>query len=226
MQIKVHSTETMGALDGPGLRTIFFLSGCTLKCRYCHNVDMLNFNAGEAKSIQELVENAKKYTMFYGDDGGVTLSGGEPLAQGVGVIELAKALKKENIHTVLDTSGTPFNPDAIDAVDMVILDIKHTDAVSYQDLAGIKIDGMLKTLEYLKQTNKRFWVRQVILQGITDSEQQIKTLKQMAQGAEKIELLAYHKMGVVKYKAAGLQYTLDHIPPTDKATMDRVNGYL
>jgi len=223
MTINIHSIETLGALDGPGLRTIFFLQGCPLRCKYCHNADMLLPNSSNAKSVDELVEKAKKYKNFYGDEGGVTLSGGEPLMQADGVVTLANALRKEGIHTALDTSGAPFNAKALEAVDMVILDIKHTDTDSYFDLVRYKIDDMLATLDFLVKNKKRFWVRQVIVEGITDSEEQIKALKQMAKGAEKIELLPYHKMGVNKWKAAGLKYAFDNVPSTSAEAMKRVN---
>jgi len=226
MLINIHSTETLGALDGPGLRTIFFLQGCPLRCKYCHNADMLIGNSSNAKSVDELVETSKRFKSFYGDIGGVTLSGGEPLVQAKGVVTLASALKAEGIHTCLDTSGAPFNSDAIDAVDMVILDIKHTDYDAYFELVKFKQDDMLKTLEYIKKTNKRFWVRQVIVEGITDSDHQVMALKAMAQGAEKIELLAYHTMGVDKWKLAGLKYELEGVAQTSASTMERLNSLI
>jgi len=216
----------MGALDGPGLRTVFFLQGCPLRCKYCHNADMLSPSSGSQKSVDELVELAYKNNNFYGDEGGVTLSGGEPLMQPKGALALLQALKRAGIHTALDTSGAPFNPEVLAAADMTILDIKHTDPSAYLDLVGYRIDDMLQTLDYLKTHNKRFWVRQVIVEGITDNETQIRTLQEAAKGAEKIELLAYHKMGEQKWKATGLANALENVPATSPETMKRVRGYL
>ena len=187
---------------------------------------MLISNSSNAKSVGELVAIATKYKSFYSETGGVTLSGGEPLMQADGVVALATALKKEGIHTCLDTSGAPFSEIALKAVDMIILDIKHTEPEKYFDLVRYKMDDCLKTLDYLIKNKKRFWVRQVIVEGITDSDEQVKALKEMAKAAEKIELLPYHKMGVEKWKAAGLKYALDAVPSTSVETMQRVNKLL
>jgi len=222
--INIHSIETMGALDGPGLRTIFFLKGCPLRCLYCHNADMLSSSGGEKKTVSELVEKAKKFINFYGDDGGVTLSGGEPLAQGNATLQLILALKKEDIHTVLDTSGAPFNKEILAASDMVLLDIKHTDKDKYKEIAGYPIDDMIKTLEFLQSNNKRFWVRQVIVNGYTDDELQVKKLKRMAKGAEKIELLAYHTMGIKKWESVGLEYKLKGVKPTSSEKLKKLQA--
>ena len=220
MTINIHSIESMGALDGPGLRTIFFLKGCPLRCLYCHNADMLSFEGGEKWTIDDLVKEAKKFISFYGDDGGVTISGSEPLAQGKAVLELIKRLKKESIHTCIDTSGAPFNKEILSEVDMVLLDIKHTDKDKYQELVSYKMEDMIKTLEFLQTNKKRFWIRQVIVYGFTQNEAQVKKLKEMSKGAEKIELLPYHAMGVKKWKAAGLEYKLEGVkPPTEKAML-------
>ena len=226
MTVNIHSIETLGALDGPGLRTIMFFKGCPLRCKYCHNADMLSSSGGHTYSIEYLVEGAQRYKNFYGKDGGVTLSGGEPLMQPKAVITLTKALHTVDIHVTLDTSGYPYNEEVLSLVDLVILDIKHTEKADYQELTGIKIDDSLKTLAYLKAHNKPFWIRQVIVEGITDTESQIKRLKELSAGAQKIELLPYHKMGVDKWKSAGLPYALDGVPATSAKTMQKVNTWL
>ena len=177
-------------------------------------------------SIEELVAEANKYKVYYGNEGGVTLGGGEPLAQQNGALALIRALQHEGIHVCLDTSGVPYSEEILNEVDLTILDFKHTEPVEFLELTKYKIDDTLKTLQFLKTNKKRFWVRQVIVEGITDSDEQVLRLKELAAGAEKIELLAYHKMGVDKWKAAGFDYALDHVPATSKDTMDRVRALL
>ncbi|MCL2847697.1 MAG: pyruvate formate-lyase-activating protein [Firmicutes bacterium] len=227
LSLNVASIETLGTLDGPGLRTIIFFKGCPLRCKYCHNADMLSFEGGEKWTIDSLVTKCIKYKNFYGENGGVTLSGGEPLTQqSPSLVLLIKELQKKDIHVVLDTSGFPFSEEVLSVVDLVILDVKHTDKEAYLDLVGVPIDDCLKSLEYLKKIGKPFWVRQVIVEGITDNVTQILKLKELAQGAEKIELLAYHKMGVNKWKTLGLKYPLENIPATSKKTMDKLNALL
>jgi len=226
LKITIASIETLGALDGPGLRTIIFFKGCPLRCKYCHNADMLSFNGGENWTIDDLVTKCIKYKNFYGSDGGVTLSGGEPLAQPAAAVALIKALQKNGIHVALDTSGYPFNEDVLSAVDLVLLDIKHTDPQCFLELVGVPIDNTLKTLVYIKKIDKPFWIRQVIVKGITDSKEQVLKLKELAEGSEKIELLAYHKLGINKWKNLGLKYPLESVPATSAETIERLNKLL
>ncbi|MCL2375092.1 MAG: pyruvate formate-lyase-activating protein [Firmicutes bacterium] len=222
MTIQLSSIETMGALDGPGMRTILFLQGCPLRCAYCHNADTFSPSGGEMKSVEYLVDFCLRYKNFWGDGGGVTLSGGEPLMQKNGVLELTKQLQKNGVHVCLDTSGAPYREEILDLVDMVLLDVKHTDKDEYQKLTQYPMDDMLKSLEFLQKNKKRFWVRQVIVPGITDSVEQVKKLKKMSAGAEKIELLEYHEMGVEKWAKQGLEYKLKGVKPPSLEVIEKL----
>jgi len=181
---------------------------------------------GEEKSVEELVRFCTRYKNYYGHDGGVTLSGGEPLLQYEAAAQLLTALKKEGIHTALDTSGAVFNKKALAAADLVILDIKHTDPSAFLDLTGHAIFNTLKALEFLKSAGKPFWVRQVIVKGITDGHEQILALKKMAAGAARIELLPYHTLGVHKWEKCGLDYTLADLKPPSEGAMEKLKRLL
>jgi len=206
--VKVHSIETLGALDGPGLRTVIFFSGCPMRCKYCHNADMFFLDSGKETAIDDLVKTCLKYKNYYGDEGGVTLSGGEPLMQADRALALIKALKAEGINTALDTSGAYFVPQILDEVDLTILDIKHTDSSGFFELTNYSNQNALKNLEYLQKNNLNFWIRQVTVKGITDDPKQIQKLYDIAKGAKKIELLPYHSMGKEKWGLAGLEYPM------------------
>ena len=220
----VHSFEPLGSFDGPGLRTVVFLSGCPMRCKYCHNPDMLGGGGGEKMSVSAVVEKALRYRAY--NSGGVTLSGGEPLMQEEFVVGLLRELKKKRIHTALDTAGRVYCEEALSLASLVILDIKHTDEAAFKELCGFAPDNMLRTLEFLKKKRKKFWVRQVTVPGITDGEDNIKKLKQMAFGAEKIELLPYHTMGVYKWEKLGLSYPLEGVKEPSPETMNRLNALL
>jgi pyruvate formate lyase activating enzyme len=226
VKVRVHSIETLGALDGPGIRTVVFFKGCPMRCAYCHNADALSADGGTLMSAAEIAAFAVRYKSYYGQTGGVTLSGGEPLMQADAALALTEALKAEGIHTALDTSGCIFAPAVLDAADLVILDVKHTDPQRFFDLTEYPADGTFKTLEYLKGSGKRFWVRQVIVNGFTDGGEQIKTLIKAAAGAEKTELLPFHNMGAHKWAAAGLTCRLSADAVPSAQTMARLNGLL
>lgn len=224
--IKINSLETMGALDGPGLRTVIFLQGCPLRCKYCHNADTFDINGGQDKSMQELVEFCLRYKAYHGDNGGVTISGGEPLFQEEALYNLILALKRENLNVALDTSGVIFSKRVFDNVDLVLLDIKHTDAIEFKKLCGGNLSDVLKTLDYFKNNNIDFWTRQVIVSGITDSKEQVSKFNVLSNGAKKKELLAYHKMGIDKWAKIGLDYPLKDTEPPSIEKMKELNSLL
>lgn len=224
--VKIHSIETMGALDGPGIRTVIFFQGCPMRCIYCHNADTFNVSGGQEKTVNELLDFCKRYKNFYGDNGGVTLSGGEPLLQSKATIELLKQLKENDINTALDTAGSLFCSEALDLADLTILDIKHSNAQSFSKITKYDSTNTFKTLKYLQENKKRFWVRQVIVMGLTDSIEQVRSLKALAFGAEKIELLPYHSMGADKWKKAGLKYELENSIPPSNELMQKLNAVL
>ena len=197
-----------------------------MRCAYCHNADTFDPRGGREESVDALAAFCERYKNYYGNSGGVTLSGGEPLLQHSGAATLMRELKNRGIKTALDTAGSIFAPDALDAADLVILDIKHTDKDKFFSLTGYPADNSFKTLEYLKKNKRRFWIRQVILPDVTDDEHQIEKLRDISAGAERIELLPFHNMGAKKWKAAGIEYTLESAVAPSKEVMDRLNKIL
>lgn len=225
---RIHSIETLGALDGPGLRTVVFLQGCPLRCAYCHNPDSWKTCAGKEMTAKQLVEKVKRYKPYFKTSGGLTLSGGEPLLQGDFCAETIKLCKDEGISTAIDTSGYILHKEAVDLADLIILDIKHTDSKTFKELTGVEIQRSLEFLDYCKKTNKPLWIRQVILTGINDSKQDMLKLKKLLEGAnvKRTELLPYHKMGIEKWKQLGLEYTLGDMESPSDEKMDELYSFL
>lgn len=220
MMGSIDSIETFGLVDGPGIRTVVFLSGCKLRCKYCHNPETwkmgkLNITAEELS--KKIIRN-KPY--FKRNNGGVTFSGGEPLLQSDFIIEVSKILKREGIHITLDTAGVGNgNYEAIlEYIDLVLLDVKHTNAIGYKELTGGAIDETLKFIEVCNKLKKKIWIRQVIVPGIMDNDQYLDELVQFVRkidNVEKIEFLPYHKLGDEKYDKLGIIN-----PYRDKSAMD------
>ncbi len=216
----IDSIESMGLVDGPGIRTVVFFNGCSLRCLYCHNPEMWKM---KEKNItpKELVEKIKRYRPYYQDNGGVTFSGGEPLMQPEFLLECCRLLKSENIHIALDTAGvgTILIDEILDLVDLVILDIKHVDKVGYQNLVKQSMDKSLEFIEKLKHHNNKVWLRQVIVPSIHDNVDYIKKLKKFIREiphVEKIEFIPYHKLGTEKYDAMKLYNPLKDLPAMNK----------
>lgn len=210
---RINSIETMGALDGPGIRTIVFFQGCNLRCLYCHNPDMWKESGGYETSAEEVAKIVARYRPYYGDKGGVTFSGGEPLIQPEFLLECLKACKAKGVHTTLDTAGNGAgNYDEILAyTDLVILDVKHEDPASFQRITGCPIDGYLAFKEAVNLKNKAIWLKHVVVPGLTNQPAHIKALKKEIfsfNNISKVELLPYHTMGVTKYEKMGIPYKL------------------
>ena len=217
----INSFETMGLVDGPGVRFVVFMQGCPLRCAYCHNPEM--WNAKEAKiqmMPEELLKKVLRYKVYFKNNGGVTVSGGEPLLQAKFVEEFFKLCKQNNIHTCLDTSGFGENYETLlDYCDLVILDVKELDANKYEKLVGKKIEKFKKFLQICQEKGKKMWLRQVIVPNYNDTKESVLKLKEFAKNLtniEKIELLPYHDMAKNKYKKLGLEYRLKDVPPMDK----------
>ena len=216
----VNKIETLGLVDGPGIRTVVFLSGCKLRCKYCHNPEMWklqNPNYTPEELVKKIIKN-KPY--FKSSNGGVTFSGGEPLLQSDFLIEVCKLLKKENIHIALDTSGVGNGnyKEILSYVDLILFDIKHITNEGYKNLTGMPIDESLKFIEELNKSGKPVIIRQVIVLGIIDNEEYLKGLKEQLQkikNIQKIEFLPYHTLGINKYKELGIPYPLENIPAMD-----------
>ena len=210
---KIHSFESFGTVDGPGIRYVIFLQGCHLKCKYCHNRDTWDINGGYYSSLDEILNKIENYKNYIMPNGGVTVTGGEPLLQVHFLIELFKKLKEKNIHTCIDTSGmvdiTEDIKTLLNYTDLVLLDIKHIDPIKCKDLVGVSNERELKFAEYLSQNNIDMWIRQVLIPGYTDDENDLKKLKSFIDklnSVKKVELLPYHNMGEYKWKKLGLNY--------------------
>lgn len=220
----LHSIETMGLLDGPGIRTIFFLQGCPIKCKYCHNPDSQCTSIKEEITPQEVLKIAKRYKPYYDrTGGGITFSGGEPLLQGEFLLETIKLLKENNIHVTIDTSGYGdfrYIDDIIKHTDLIMLDLKHYSDEGYKDLVETSIKPFNKFLEKLKNYKGKIWVRHVMVPGYTDDEDSInklfKKISPLAYSIDRIEILPYHRMGVDKYIDLGREYKLKGVPEMDK----------
>lgn len=226
---RIHSFESFGTVDGPGIRFIVFLQGCPLRCKFCHNPDTWLFNGGTEYSTDTIVSKILKYKNYL-SGGGVTVSGGEPLVQIDFLIELFEKLKMLNIHTCLDTSGILFDESnkplkekfdrLIKCTDLVLLDIKHIDNDSHINLTSLSNKNVLNFAKYLCENNVPTWIRYVLVPTINSDEKTlnqtmkfIKTLKNV----QKIEVLPYHNMAIKKYEELKLEYPFKDIPlPTDK----------
>lgn len=224
----VHSIETFGTVDGPGIRYVLFLQGCNLKCQYCHNKDACSLNSGTIKETEEIIAHVKRYKDYiFMSKGGVTVSGGEPLLQSKFVTQFFKRLKEYNFHTALDTSGSiAINSDIeklLHYTDLVLLDIKHIDDDKCKILTGHSNKNTLAFAKYLSDNHIPVWIRQVLVPGITDDENDLLKLKEFISelnNVEKVEILPYHTMGKYKWENLGLNYPLKNTPP---ATQDDVN---
>lgn len=215
---KVHSFESFGAVDGPGIRFVIFLQGCHLECKYCHNRDTWDINSGKYESLDEIFTKVIRYKNYICPNGGVTVTGGEPLLQVKFLVELFKKLKEENIHTCIDTSGMVSITDDIKELlsytDLVLLDIKHIDDNKCRDLVGKSNKLELEFAKYLSDNNIKMWIRQVIVPGYTDNKEDLLKLKDFIgslKTVEKVELLPYHNIGEFKWKKLGLKYPLEGI---------------
>ena len=223
----IHSYESFGTVDGPGIRFVLFLQGCPLRCKFCHNPDTWNMTEGKIKeSAQETFEKIKKYKGYFGKKGGVTVTGGEPLLQSDFILELFKLCKEEGIHTAVDTSGYIFNEkvkEVLEYTDLVLLDIKAIDEKVYKELTGVELKNTLEFAEYLNKTGKKMWLRHVVVPGITDDDELLERLAQYAaklDNIEKIEILPYHRLGEFKYKELGMKYALEGVEELSKERFD------
>lgn len=217
----IDSIETLGLVDGPGIRTVVFLNGCMLRCKYCHNPEMQT-KGKDNYTVEELVKKiVRNKPYFKRNSGGVTFSGGEPLLHIDFLIEVCKRLKEEGIHIALDTSGVGYGKydELLSLVDLVLLDIKHHNPVGYLDLTGKTITESEKFIDSLNKNNKPVWIRQVIVPGIMDNEEYIKGLAQYLKkinNIEKIEFLPFHHLGFEKYKKLNRPNPFENVPEMDK----------
>ena len=218
---KINSIETLGLVDGPGIRFVVFMQGCPLRCKFCHNPETWILNEyKEEYTKEELMDKILKYKSYFKDTGGVTFSGGEPLLQKEFLLEILKLCKENDIHTCIDTAGTILDcEDILKYTDLVIFDIKGTNKDNYKNMTSYNIENSLKFISLCNDMNKKIWIRAVIVPGINDNEDYIndliKVIKQI-KNVENIELLPYHTIGVHKYNDLGINYILNNVPDMDK----------
>lgn len=221
----IHSLETFGTVDGPGIRFVLFMQGCLLKCQYCHNPDTWALNEGNPMQLEEVLAEIEPYLNYYrSSGGGLTVSGGEPTLQAKFVAELFRAVKERwNLHTTLDTNG--FNDadrihELLEVTDLVMLDLKHIDNEKHIKLTGKSNERMLETARWLSDQGRKMWIRHVFVPGIHDDEEDLRNLGRFIgtlQGVEKFEILPYHQMGVYKWEMLGKEYPLEGVPsPTEE----------
>ena len=224
----IHSTESFGTVDGPGVRFVIFLQGCPMRCKYCHNPDTWELNTGTVRSAQSLIREVQRNGAYYAK-GGITVTGGEALMQIDFVLELFTLAKKEGIHTCLDTSGVTYRPgeshynekldQLMEVTDLVMLDIKHIDPESHKDLTGHDNAPVLSFARYLDEKNIPVWIRHVVVPGITDDPEQLKALGRFIgtlSNVKALDVLPYHIMGISKYKELDLPYPLEGVEPATK----------
>ena len=231
--IRVHSIESFGTQDGPGIRLVYFLQGCKFKCLYCHNPDTIPMNGGLTYKIEHLMRRAINMKGYFGKQGGITVSGGEPLIQSQQLIPLFKRFKEEGIHTNIDTNGRVLNEYTKELLDnyadLVMLDIKHMDPEWHLKLTGMDNASTFRFAKYREESGKPMWLRYVLVPGYSDQEEHLHALGQYFkdyQTIEKIELLPYHKLGVHKWKEMGWKYELLDVPENTQEQIDKASAIL
>lgn len=233
MEGRIHSFESLGAVDGPGVRFVVFMQGCSLKCKYCQNRDTWNLKGGTTYSSDEIVEKILRYKNYIMPNGGVTISGGEPLLQAKFLIELFTKLSQYNIHTCIDTSGSVALTDEIkeliNLTDLFLLDIKCINDEKAINLTGVSNKKELEFAKYLSNINKPMWIRQVLVPGYTDDEQDLVKLKEFIstlKSVEKVEILPYHDLGKFKWEQLGEIYPLEKVRTANNDDVKRAKEIL
>lgn len=233
MEGRIHSFESLGAVDGPGVRFVVFMQGCSLKCKYCQNRDTWNLKGGTTYSSDEIVEKILRYKNYIMPNGGVTISGGEPLLQAKFLIELFTKLRKYNIHTCIDTAGSVILTDEIkeliDLTDLFLLDIKCINDEKAINLTGVSNKKELEFARYLSSINKPMWIRQVLVPGYTDDEQDLIKLREFIstlKSVKKVEVLPYHDLGKFKWEQLGEVYPLENVRTANNDDVKRAKEIL
>lgn len=223
----IHSIESFGTVDGPGIRMVVFTQGCPLRCKYCHNPDTWAMESNKMMNVDQILKEYQKNISFY-RDGGITVTGGEPLLQIDFLIELFKAAKDKSIHTCLDTSGITFNrsenyliklDELLKYTDLILLDIKHIDSDEHQKLTMVRNENILDFLAYLNEVSQPVWIRHVVVPSITQNDKYLYDLGYFIgqfTNIKALDILPYHTMGVVKYEQLGIDYPLKGVPSLEK----------
>ena len=234
----IHSIETFGSVDGPGIRYVVFLQGCPMRCLYCHNPDTWAISKGRAVSAEEIIAEYEKNKMFY-RNGGITVTGGEPLLQVDFLIELFSLAKGKGIHTCLDTSGITFTPGTSDYkrklyelmgyVDLVMLDIKHISSDKHKTITSHGNENVLAFALYLAEKSIPVWIRHVIVEGYTDDPDDLRALGRFIGGLKNVkalDVLPYHAMGEAKYRELGINYPLSGMKPLEKSEAEKAKNHI
>lgn len=237
----IHSFESFGCVDGPGVRFVVFLQGCNMRCKFCHNADTWTVKPVEGDMIltaEEVLERAERFKSYWGEDGGITVSGGEPLLQTEFVTMLFTLCRESGITTVLDTAGQPFSFEEpffssfkklMDVTDLVILDLKHIDTEKHKNLTGFGNENILSMAKYLSDTGKKMWIRHVLVPGYTDDDESLHALASFIKelkGVERVEVLPYHTFGAYKWGALGYDYPLKGVEPPSKESTQNAKKIL
>ncbi len=235
---RIHSVESFGSADGPGVRYIVFLKGCNMRCQYCHNPDTWAKDGGELMTPEEVLKKALRYKTYWKEKGGITVSGGEALLQIDFVTELFRLAKEKGVNTCLDTSGNPFSleepfkskfDELMKYTDLFMLDIKHMDDAAHRKLTGQTNQNILEMAAYLSDHGKAMWIRHVLVSGITTEEDELYRLRSFLdtlKTVERVEVLPYHTLGVFKWKELGIPYQLEGVDPPTKEQIDRAKEIL
>lgn len=236
---RIHSVESFGAVDGPGLRYVVFMQGCLLRCQFCHNADTWKIGDGKETTVQEIMDELLTYLPFFeASGGGITVSGGEPLLQIDFLIELFKECKKYGIHTTIDTSGGPFSrrpsfmeklDELLKYTDLFLLDIKHIDSDKHKIITGMQNEHILDFARYLSDHNIPVWIRHVLVPTLSDFDEDLNRLAEFLKtlkNVQKVEVLPYHKLGVYKWESLGLEYKLNDVEAPSKERVENAERIL
>lgn len=227
MNGRVHSIESFGAADGPGVRFVIFLQGCHMRCKYCHNPDTWKTEGGDEFSADELIKRALRYKSYWKNGGGITVSGGEPLLQIDFLTELLRKAKENDINTAIDTAGQPFTreepffskfSELMKYTDLIMLDIKEINPERHKHITGFDNDNILDMARYLSDINKPVWLRHVLVPTLSDFDEDLDKLSEFIKtlgNVERVDVLPYHSLGVFKWKNLGIKYELDDVCPPD-----------
>lgn len=234
----VHSLESFGSVDGPGVRYLIFLSGCAMRCQFCHNPDTWDRNAGTLYTADELLSKALRFQEYWGEEGGITVSGGEPLLQVDFLIEFFQKAKAKGVHTTIDTSGSPFTrkepffgkfQELMKYTDLLLLDIKQMDEEKHRLLTGRTNQNILDMARYLSETGKPVWIRHVLVPERSDFDEDLQKLYAFIQtlhNVERVEVLPYHTLGAYKWKELGYEYPLERIDAPSRERIQNANRIL
>ncbi len=222
IQGKIHSFQSLGTVDGPGVRTVVYFQGCPLRCSCCHNPDTWDFGGGEEYTSEGLLKKIIRFEAYFSNGGGVTFSGGEVLMQSEFAYEVFCLLKERGIHTCIDTSGCVLDDSVkklLSVTDLVLLDVKYTDKEQHLKYTGANLEDVLAFLEYCNGISKPIWLRQVIIPTVNDTKEQVKQLyllKEKYPCVEKVQLLPFRKLCLEKYENMGLEFPFSHIPEASR----------